>query len=147
MTKDYSPGRRSFLNWFLGGSLVAWLVTIFYPLLKYLSPRADTEAEVTSAKVAQVMEFPPDSGKIVKFGSKPALLVRKKDGSFRAFYAKCSHLDCSVQYRSDMQRIWCACHNGQYDLNGINVAGPPPRPLESLDVHVKGEDVYVARKV
>jgi Rieske Fe-S protein len=26
--------------------------------------------------------------------------------------------------------IWCACHNGRFDLDGRVLAGPPPRPLE-----------------
>ncbi len=33
--------------------------------------------------------------------------------------------------------IWCACHNGHFDLN--NVAGPPPRPLDAYVVNVRGE--------
>jgi cytochrome b6-f complex iron-sulfur subunit len=45
-----------------------------------------------------------------------------------------------------MQRIWCACHNGVYDLSGKNVSGPPPRPLEAYDVHVRGDEIYVSRR-
>jgi Rieske Fe-S protein len=88
----------------------------------------------------------PNSGKVFKFGRKPALIVRHPDGTFRAFLAKCTHLDCVVQYREDKERIWCACHDGFYDLNGTNVSGPPPRPLDALEVHMQGDDVYVTRK-
>ena len=87
-----------------------------------------------------------NSGKVFKFGRKPAILIRRPDGTFGAFIAKCTHLDCTVQYKPEKERIWCACHNGMYDLNGINVAGPPPRPLTPLDVHLKGGDVYVTRE-
>ena len=46
-----------------------------------------------------------------------------------------------MQYRSDLSQIWCACHNGHYDLNGKNVAGPPPRPLDTFVVNVaRGPD-------
>jgi len=45
-----------------------------------------------------------------------------------------------------MERIWCPCHNGQYNLAGKNVAGPPPSPLEAYDVIVKGQDVVVSRR-
>ncbi|HLG18481.1 MAG TPA: ubiquinol-cytochrome c reductase iron-sulfur subunit [Bdellovibrionota bacterium] len=138
--------RRGFLNTLLGASGFAWVGSVFYPIVRYLTPVAETEAKVSSAKVAAVSEIPPNSGKICKFGNKPALLVRKKDGSFAAFTGKCTHLDCIVQYRPDMERIWCACHNGQYDLNGNNVAGPPPHPLDTYEVHVQGEDVYISLK-
>jgi Rieske Fe-S protein len=74
------------------------------------------------------------------------LLVRTADGEYRAMSAICTHLNCTVQYRSDVREVWCACHNGFYDLNGRNVAGPPPRPLESYDVHIKGDEIFVSRR-
>lgn len=67
------------------------------------------------------------------------------DKSLKAFSAVCTHLECTVQYRPDMERIWCACHNGIYDLNGRNVAGPPPRPLDVFKVAVQGDDVVVSK--
>jgi cytochrome b6-f complex iron-sulfur subunit len=42
--------------------------------------------------------------------------------------------------------VWCACHNGCYDLSGKNISGPPPRGLESYDVHVRGQEIYVTKK-
>jgi Rieske Fe-S protein len=42
--------------------------------------------------------------------------------------------------------VWCACHNGRFDLTGRNVGGPPPRPLDQLEVAVRGDDVVVSRK-
>ncbi len=41
--------------------------------------------------------------------------------------------------------IWCACHNGRYDLTGKNVSGPPPRPLEEFHVNVRGDEIIVSR--
>ena len=50
-----------------------------------------------------------------------------------------------MQYRGDLQRVWCACHNGTYDLTGKNVAGPPPRPLTPLKANLVGDDVVLSR--
>ena len=50
------------------------------------------------------------------------------------------------QYRDDIGHIWCACHNGHFDLNGRNIAGPPPEPLEAFDVAVRGNDIVVRRR-
>jgi cytochrome b6-f complex iron-sulfur subunit len=50
-----------------------------------------------------------------------------------------------VQFRPDMGHIWCACHNGHFDLAGRNIQGPPPRPLEELAVELRGEEVIVRR--
>ena len=81
-------------------------------------------------------EFSTKGFKIVRFGAEPVLLIKVSEMEFRAFSATCTHLDCIVEYQHDKQRIWCNCHNGQYDLNGINVAGPPPRPLARYEVHI-----------
>jgi len=138
--------RRRILNWFLGGSTFAWLGSVVYPLTRFLMPPPEQEAAVSAVKATSLTEMTPNSGKVFKFGRKPALIVRRPDGTFSAFLAKCTHLDCTVQYREDKERIWCACHDGFYDLNGTNVSGPPPRPLDALEVHMQGDDVYVTRK-
>ncbi|HWP81650.1 MAG TPA: Rieske (2Fe-2S) protein [Bacteroidota bacterium] len=138
--------KRDFLQLLLGGSFIAWLAAVLYPVLAYMRPPKQGEVEVTSVKAGKLSEIPKDSGKIVKFGTKPALLIRTANGELRAFNATCTHLDCTVQYRADMGIIWCACHNGKYDLNGRNVAGPPPRPLDELRVVVQGDDILISKK-
>ncbi len=57
----------------------------------------------------------------------------------------CTHLGCTVQYRPDLMQIWCACHNGHYNLNGVNVSGPPPRPLTPYAVNVLGNQIVVSK--
>ena len=57
--------------------------------------------------------------------------------------AVCTHLGCTVQYRGDLHDVWCACHNGMYAVNGRNISGPPPRPLETYEVILKGDEIYV----
>ncbi len=139
-------GKRDFLKYILGGGLIAWAVSVLYPLFAYLKPPKQAEVEVTSVKVGKLSEIEKDSGTIVRFGNKPVILVRSASGELRAFSATCTHLDCTVQYKKDMGVIWCACHNGKYDFNGRNIAGPPPRPLDEFRVVVQGEEVLVSRK-
>ena len=138
--------RRSLLNWLLalwGGGVLG---SIFYPVVRYLSPPDIPEAATLSVSAGSARSLPPNSGRVVPFGSRPAIVVRTPAGEVRAFSATCTHLDCTVQYRPDMQRIWCACHNGQYDLNGRNIAGPPPRPLEEFAVNVKDDEIAISRR-
>ncbi len=138
------PGRR-WVNFLLGGGLAASVVSFLYPAIRYIIPPLVAESTSRSVVAAKVAELKNNAGKIFKFGSKPALLVRTTDGNYRAYSAVCTHLNCTVQYRDDLHQIWCACHNGLYDLEGRNVSGPPPRPLETFEVHVQGEDVVVTR--
>ena len=144
MGSEEKVPRRGVLNILLGGSLAALVAAALYPVVRYLIPPKVSEATLSSVMAGKVSELQPNQGKIFKFGRKPGLLVRTPDGSFRAFIAICTHLDCTVQYRPDWQLIWCACHNGRYDLNGINIAGPPPRPLTPLTVNIMGDEIYVS---
>jgi Rieske Fe-S protein len=137
--------RRSFLDLVLGTSFAGLVTSVAYPVIRYLIPPADQGDTESSVAVGRVEDFPPDTGKIFKFGNKPGLLVRTAGGDLKAFEATCTHLDCIVQYRPDLGLIWCACHNGRYDLEGTNIGGPPPRPLRELRVDVREGQVHVSR--
>ena len=139
-------GRRELLRWVLGGGFVASAVSFLFPALRFMSPPAIPEAAVNEASAAKVSDLKPNSGKIVKFGSKPVLLVRLNETDWRAFSAVCTHLNCTVQYQETSHQIWCACHNALYDLNGRVVSGPPPRPLDEFTVHIRGEEVVISRR-
>jgi cytochrome b6-f complex iron-sulfur subunit len=101
---------------------------------------------VNEVAAGKVQDLKPNSGKIVKFGTKPALLVRVNETDWKAFSAVCTHLNCTVQYQEAGSQIWCACHNGTYDLNGKNVSGPPPKPLEEYAVQIRGDEVVISKK-
>lgn len=137
--------KRDFLKYVLGGGLMAWVASVVYPLFAYLKPPKQAEVEVSSVKVGKLATIEKDSGTIVRFGNKPVILLRTSNGELRAFSATCTHLDCTVQYRKDLGVIWCACHNGKYDFNGKNIAGPPPRPLDEFRVVVQGEEVFISK--
>ncbi len=142
---ERSSRRRRFLNFLLGTSWGALLVAILYPIVKFLIPPPSVESSQSSVVAGTVKELHPNSGKIFKFGSKPGILIRTPAGEFRAFSAICTHLGCIVQYRPDLRHIWCACHNGHYDLYGRNIAGPPPRPLERYQVNIRGNEIIVSK--
>ncbi|HEX9761065.1 MAG TPA: Rieske (2Fe-2S) protein [Candidatus Acidoferrales bacterium] len=141
-----APHRRRVIEFLLGGGLLASVASFLYPILRYLVPPAPPDLGSDSVVAAKVGDLKRNSGKIFRFGNKPALLVLTSEGEYRAMTATCTHLDCTVQFREDVRQIWCACHNGFYDLAGRNIAGPPPRPLETFEVHVRGEEIVVNRR-
>ena len=120
---------------------------MIYPLVVYLRPPKQADVEVSNVKAGKLSDIEKGSGRIVRFGSYPVILIRTEAGDFRAFSATCTHLDCTVQFRKDLGIIWCACHNGQYDLNGRNIGGPPPRPLDEFRVVVQGDEVVISKQV
>lgn len=136
--------RRSFVNVLLGGGILGWLGAVLYPVVSYLRPPKSAEPNVNTIKAGKASEFPNDSYQIVKFGRKPVILIRTDTGEFHALSATCTHLECIVQYRSDLKEIWCACHNGLYDLKGRNISGPPPRPLTEYAVNVSEDEIHIS---
>lgn len=150
MRAETSPAppltRRRLLTWLLSGTTGTLLGVLLYPVLRFIVPSEQSEAADETAVAGRLKDFPPNSGKVVRFGTRPAIVVRLPSGDLRAFSAVCTHLQCTVQYRPDLELIWCACHNGRFDLSGRNVGGPPPRPLETLEAAVRGDDVVLARK-
>ncbi len=135
--------RKDFLNKVLKGGFLAWLIAILYPIFNYLEPPKAKEANISQLNIGKTEDMKKDSGKIVKFGNKPVIVIRKPDGKYVAFSAVCTHLSCIVQFRKDLGQIYCACHNGRYDLNGKNVSGPPPAPLPKFNVAIKNDDVFI----
>jgi cytochrome b6-f complex iron-sulfur subunit len=138
--------RRSWVSWLLGGSVAASFAAFLYPVLRYLVPPEASEPSLSEFELdLKASDVAPNSGRIVPVGGKPVLLFRTANGELKALTAKCTHLDCTVQYRPERTDIWCACHNGTYDTKGVNVSGPPPRPLAPMEVYVRGEKIVLKR--
>ena len=149
-----SGGRRNWLLRCLEASIAVTLGAIFYPVAWFLKPRAATRSgalemvapyRMDQLKVDAEGHWPPP----FNFGGKPCLLILV-DGQPRALNAVCTHVQCTVEYRPAQGDIFCNCHNGVYDVNGRNIGGPPPRPLEVYKT-VKGsgkpgqEEIIVSR--
>ncbi len=77
-----------------------------------------------------------------------AILIRARDGNFYAYGQKCTHLSCPVYYSKDEDRLECPCHEGGFDVrDGRNLYGPPPRPLDKIELEVRGNEVWaIGRK-
>jgi thiosulfate dehydrogenase [quinone] large subunit len=75
----------------------------------------------------------------------PAILFRTKAGVF-AYSAICTHLGCSVAYKSATKKLICPCHAAQFDpfANAKVVAGPAERALDKVNVKISGTWVVEA---
>lgn len=140
-----NSGRRSWMRVLLGTGFTSSILSFLYPALRFMWPPAVSESAVNEAPAGKITDLKPNSGRTFKFGSRPGILIRTET-ELRAFSAICTHLNCTVQYRPDRHDIWCACHNGIYDVNGRVIGGPPPRPLEEYKVNVRGEDIVVSKQ-
>jgi len=73
-------------------------------------------------------------------------LVRDGD-NVKALSATCTHLGCQVRWDVERKRFLCPCHGGAYDAQGRVIEGPPPRPLDTIDVRVEASSDSVLVRV
>jgi cytochrome b6-f complex iron-sulfur subunit len=139
--------RRNFVDIFLGGSLVATVAAFLYPVIRYVLPSKTAVGSAPNSVVAaKAGEMAPNSAKVFRFGSSPAILVNTAEGRLVALSGVCTHLTCTVRFEAETGTLFCPCHGGRFDLDGHVLAGPPPRPLETYAVEASGADIIVSRK-
>lgn len=142
--------RREFIGKFIAviGSAVA--ASVIYPVVRFLLPPKSGEANVNQVKLPfgrKDIEADPKKAKTFRFGRQLGIIILTTNEELKALSAQCTHLDCTVQNRPEEGVLWCACHNGRYDLEGKNISGPPPRPLEQFIVNEVGDDIFVSKGV
>jgi Rieske Fe-S protein len=138
--------RRRFLDRLLGAWAAGVFGSIVYPILQYLRPPEIPESTTFTASGGSAATLAANSARIVPFGSTPVIVIKTENGELHALSATCTHLDCTVQYRADLRHVWCACHNGHYDINGRNIEGPPPRPLTPFTVALRDDEIVITRQ-
>ncbi len=95
--------------------------------------------------IAHVSDLAPGTVKRFVTNNLTLNLIRRSDGSFKAFSAACTHMGCLVSWNATDQTFDCPCHGGRFDAQGKAVANQSInyRPLPEIKVNVKGDEVYV----
>ena len=135
-------GRRRFLSQaVMGFGLLFGIGTLGFRFLQFLVPnRKDRQAETvligTESKIPLGEAVPMD------LGTHKILVLRSNEGII-AFSRRCTDLGCLVSWNKEREQFVCPCHQGTFDKTGLNIAGPPPRPLDRLNIIKRGEQLYV----
>jgi Rieske Fe-S protein len=142
--KESLLSRRDFFVGFICGGLSALAAYVGYPMVRFLFHKKEMPlpGAVTIA-LADIETMAPNSAAYFTYGHLPGILLKTADGELRAFSAKCTHLDCTVQYLPGEKKFLCACHDGYFDDQGVNIAGPPPSPLPSFSLDSEGDQMLV----
>ena len=120
----------------------AFLASLIYPVVKFIFPPYREPDEVI-LPFADFKEMPTNSVKNFAWGSKLGLVKKNGDETYWAFVGVCTHLDCNVTYLGEQRKFFCACHDGWYDEGGVNIGGPPPKPLRRLTLVIEGDDLII----
>ncbi len=74
---------------------------------------------------------------------KDLVIIRTGEREVKALSTVCTHLGCAVFWQKDNKRFYCPCHEGAFDADGKVIQGPPPRDLDSYQVELEGDNVYI----
>ena len=141
-----NPTRRDFLSRLLNFWSLVTVIPIGTAIIRYVTPiQRDVDVR-ESLRVASVQDIEKNSAKIVRFNKEPIIIVHTRTGQFKAFSARCTHLGCIVQFKSEgTPHFACNCHGSQFDINGNNIAGPAPRPLSPFKAKVDKSSIVISR--
>jgi Rieske Fe-S protein len=92
-------------------------------------------------------ELPPDTPHVVVLAERQAdgwyetrkervIFIDREGDGYRALSATCTHLGCRVSWQREAQQFRCPCHGGVFDREGRVLAGPPPAPLQRVNLRV-----------
>jgi cytochrome b6-f complex iron-sulfur subunit len=135
-------GRRRFLSQaVMGFGILFGVGTLGFRFLQFLLPTPrDRQAE--SVLIGAESKIPLGEAIPMDLGGRK-ILVLKTDEGVAAFSRRCTDLGCLVSWNRERQRFICPCHQGTFDKTGLNISGPPPRPLDRLEIVKRGEQLYV----
>ena len=150
-------GRRTFLKSIsAAGAAITGLFVGAPALLAFVSPafrrrHADAWVNVGEAALFDVgVPVKRDFAQAVSDAWVETRAIRSvwvltEDGeTFTAFNGRCTHLGCGYSHDEEKGVFHCPCHHGLFDIkSGKVVGGPPPRPLDTLQVKVEDGYVYV----
>lgn len=150
--------RRTFLG-YLAGAMSAFIgIVAGVPILGYLAAPLGKKEEARWITLGKVDAFKDPEPKLITFTmtrkdgwvevqeARTCWVVPQSGGNFVAFNGRCTHLGCAYSWRTSGEhsgKFFCPCHDGLYNREGTVLDGPPPRPLDRLEVKVQGDEVMV----
>lgn len=148
--------RRQFLNTAINAVGAVMTAMIAVPIAGYfMDPvlRSASGAAGTWVKLAGLSELGSDPKKFTISAEKVEGFMKQKvaadvyafkDGDkMVALSNTCQHLGCPVAYTESDGKFHCPCHGGVYDKEGVNIGGPPPRPLSRYATKVENGDLMI----
>ena len=138
-------GRRRFLSQaVMGFGMLFGLGTLGFRFFQFLLPHGKDRPPET-VLIGSESRIPLGEAVPMDLGGQKILVLKTQEGVV-AFSRRCTDLGCLVSWNKEREQFICPCHQGTFDKSGLNIAGPPPRPLDRLAITKRGEQLYVTMK-
>ncbi|MBW2611355.1 MAG: ubiquinol-cytochrome c reductase iron-sulfur subunit [Deltaproteobacteria bacterium] len=151
--EDYQNQRRAFMKTTVLGSGAVLLLGI--PLISYFVAPSLKKATGKWVDFGAIDDLTPGSIEMLtyEFLVKDGWLVlpqrgfvwakTNQDRAIKVFSSTCTHLACNVIWQEEANHFICPCHSGRFDSHGNPVAGPPTKPLSTLESKIEEENLLV----
>jgi len=158
---DYKCNRRAFIKGAgaaLGVTAAAGAGLTAYAMKKTWDPLPS----VVAAGVTEIDVSGMENGQLsqVEFRGKPVFVLKKTldmeksdkrdvvigDARFTVVIAICTHLGCIPAYHGSDKVFKCACHGGVFNVNGVNIFGPPPKPMVIPPFRIDGQKIVLGEE-
>ncbi|MDJ0772324.1 MAG: ubiquinol-cytochrome c reductase iron-sulfur subunit [Mastigocoleus sp. MO_167.B18] len=130
--------RRDFLSWVSVGWIASFLpVTI----AACSSPKVIKDWQ----KVARKADLDANNQlikQISPFG-KVLLIQTSTTENLIAVDPTCTHAGCTVEWKSDLERFVCPCHQSEFAVDGQLIKTPARRPLKNYVAKIEGDDIFI----
>lgn len=67
------------------------------------------------------------------------VFIIREGNNFSAISMVCQHLGCAVHWTEEKGIFECPCHGSKYYKDGVNFAGPAPRPLFHFNMYLSDD--------
>ncbi len=140
-------GRRKFMRSLLAGLGLLSGVAAGIPVVGFLLPPRKQLSQPNRVLGGRVWQLSRNETKLVRLRGKPVLVINDEFGNYHAVSALCTHMNvCQLEWDPSRRLLACPCHDGAFDVHGNVVAGPPPTPLQTFEVEVQGDEIYISRE-
>lgn len=150
--------RRTFLVRITGIIMGLIGMVLAIPLVGYVISPAFQRRVQTWADAGRMDELtagmPRELSYVVAFkdgwlkteATKSVWAVRQSGGTVTVYSPLCTHLGCGYHWDSGDREFKCPCHGSVFDINGKVLAGPAPRPLDTLPAKIENGRLFVIYK-
>lgn len=76
----------------------------------------------------------------------PQREIQVENSPYVVMIGLCTHLGCIPSFAPSEGIFKCACHGGEFDINGKNTFGPPPAPLEIPPFKIDGTKLVLGEE-
>jgi menaquinol-cytochrome c reductase iron-sulfur subunit len=150
--------RRGFLQLVTGALGLLTGVGLGIPLVGALIGPALRKAKSHWSKVTRVeslttrkptdLTFPDqtEDAFIRETALRSAWAIKHSSSEVTVFSPICPHLGCGYNWDPQTEHFECPCHGSVFDRDGKVLAGPAPRPLDTLPAKIEDGELWVEWK-